>query len=104
MPEGYGCESKEHCFQGGTICNDAALGLIWVENQVSPGANATVMGKAHFEQWLWNMAYAEDKNYQGNNGIVSAEEYRQQCMNKGQSQSFSGVGAQHQNAWTKRAI
>jgi hypothetical protein len=25
-------------------------------------------------------------------------------MDKGQSQSFSGVGAQHQNAWAERAI
>jgi len=40
------------------IYNDVASGLIWVENQVSLGANETVMGKACFEQWLWDMAYA----------------------------------------------
>ncbi len=33
-------------FKGGIIYNDAALGLIWVENQVSLGENQTVMGKA----------------------------------------------------------
>ena len=49
LPEGYGRESKDHRFQGGTIFNDAASGLIWVENQVSLGANETVMGKAQFE-------------------------------------------------------
>ncbi len=49
------------------------------------------MGKACFEQWLWDMAYAEVKHYHGDNGIFSAEEYRQECMDKGQSQSFSGV-------------
>jgi hypothetical protein len=49
LPEGYGSESKERRFRGGTIYNDAALGLIWVENQFSLGANETVMGKAHFE-------------------------------------------------------
>jgi hypothetical protein len=104
LPEGYGCESKEWCFQGGTIYYDAASGLIWVENQVSLGANETVMGKTFFEQWLWNMAYAEVKHYHGNNGIFLAEEYRQECKNKGQSQSFSGVGAQHQNAQAEHAI
>ncbi len=49
LPEGYGHESKEWCFQEGTIYNDAALGLIWVENQVSLGANKMVMGKDGFE-------------------------------------------------------
>jgi hypothetical protein len=86
---------KNDIFRRGKIYNDAASGLIWVENQVSLGANETVMGKACFEQWLWDMAYAKVKHYPGNNGFFSAEEYRQECMDKGQSQSFSGVGAQH---------
>ncbi len=34
----------------------------------------------------------------------SAEEYCLECKEKGQSQSFSGVGAQHQNARAERAI
>ncbi len=47
---GYGRESQDCHFQGGTIFNDAASGLIWVENQVSLGANKTFMGKACFKQ------------------------------------------------------
>jgi hypothetical protein len=104
LPEGYGHESADYHFQGGTIYNDAASGLIWVENQVSHGANETVMGKSRFEQWLWDMAYVEVKHYHGDNGIFSAEEYCLECKEKGQSQSFSGVGAQHQNARAKCAI
>ena len=104
LPEGYGHESQDPCFHGGTIFNDAPSGLIWVENQVSLGANETVMGKACFEQWLWDMSYAKVKHYHGDNGILSAEEYCQECINKGQTQSFSGVGAQHQNAQAERAI
>ncbi len=50
LPTGYGRESQDCRFQGGTIFNDAASGLIWVENQVSLGANKMVMGKTHFEQ------------------------------------------------------
>ncbi len=42
LPTGYGHESQDRRFQGGTIYNDAASGLIWVENQVSLGANETV--------------------------------------------------------------
>ncbi len=101
---GYGRESQDRCFQGSTIYNDAALGLIWVENQVSLGANKTVMGKAHFEQWLWDQCVSEVKHYHGDNGIFSAEEYHRDCDEKGQSQSFSGVGAQHQNARAEQAI
>ncbi len=104
LPEGYGCESADCCFQGGTIYNDAASCLIWVENQVSLGANETVMGKSHFEQLLWDMAYAEVEHYHGDNGIFSAEEYCLECKEKRQSQSFSGVGAQHQNARAEHAI
>jgi hypothetical protein len=50
------------------------------------------------------MAYAKVKHYLVDNGIFSAEEYCQECMDKGQTQSFSGVGAQHQNAWAECAI
>jgi hypothetical protein len=59
LPEGFGRESNDRRFQGKMIYNDAASGLIWVENQVSLGANETIMDKAHFEQWLWDMAYAK---------------------------------------------
>ena len=103
LPTGYGRESKDRHFQGGTIYNDAASGLIWVENQVSLGANETVMGKTRFEQWLWDQCVSEVKHYHGDNGIFSAEEYRRDCDEKGQSQSFSGVGAQHQNARAEQA-
>ena len=62
------------------------------------------MDKERFEQWLWDMAYAKAKHYHGDNGIFSAEEYCQECIDKGQTQSFSGLGGQHQNAWAEHAI
>ncbi len=43
-------------FHGGTIYNDATSGLIWVEDQVSLGASETIMGKEHFERWLYDIA------------------------------------------------
>ncbi len=104
LPTRYGRESQDHRYQGGTIDNDAASGLIWVKNQVSQGANKTVMGKTCFEQWLFDQCVCEVKHYHGDNGIFSAEEFRHDCEEKRQSQSFSGVGAQHQNAHAERAI
>jgi hypothetical protein len=62
------------------------------------------MGKARFEQWLWDQCVSEVKHYHGDNGIFSAEEYHHNCDEKGQNQSFFGVGAQHQNARAERAI
>jgi hypothetical protein len=62
------------------------------------------LGKEHFEQWLYDNAYAEVKHFHGNNGIFASEQYRQECIEKGQTQSFSGVEAQHQNTKAKQAI
>ncbi len=72
--------------------------------QHQAGTIEMVMCKAHFKQWLWDQCVSEVKHYHGDNGIFSAEEYRRDCDKKGQSQSFSGVGAQHQNARAERAI
>jgi len=72
--------------------------------QHQAGAIKTVMGKAHFEQWLRDQCVSKVKYYHGDNGIFSPEEYRCNCDKKGQSQSFSGVGTQHQNARAERAI
>jgi hypothetical protein len=104
LPSGFGRESCTGRFHGGTIFSDAASGLIWVENQVSLGASETIMGKEHFEQWLYDIACIEVKHFHGNNGIFSSEEYCLECSKKRQLQSFSGVGAQHQNSKAQRAI
>ena len=104
LPTGYGREGPNNGYNGGTIYNYAALGLIWVENQVSLGASETLMGKERFEQWLYDTAYTTLKHIHGDNGIFASDQYQQECAEKGQTQSFSGVGAQHQNAKAERAI
>ncbi len=50
LPTGYRRKSQDRHYQGGTIFNDEASGLIRVENEVSLDANKTVMGKTHFKQ------------------------------------------------------
>jgi len=72
--------------------------------QHQAGAIETVMLTAGLCQWSWDQFVSEVKHYHGDNGIFSAEEYRRDCEEKEQSQSFSGVGAQHQNARAERAI
>ena len=55
------------------------------------------MAKIKFEEWLWDISTVELKHLHSDNGVFTAEEFREDCKDKGQSQSFSGVGAQHQN-------
>ena len=57
--ERYICECKKYLYHGGTVFNDAASGIIWVENQVPLGAGETVLGKKKFEEWLYKQATAE---------------------------------------------
>jgi hypothetical protein len=53
---------------------------------------------------LYDQCVCEVKHYHGDNGIFSAEEFWRDCEEKQQSQSFSGVGAQHQNAHAEHTI
>ena len=69
LPTGYGCKRRQNRFCGSSIYNDAASGLIWDENQVSLGANETVLGKSRFEEWLWEQASAEISHYHIDNGV-----------------------------------
>jgi hypothetical protein len=101
---GYGREDNCNKFHGGTLFQDAATGIIWVECQVSLGAGETVMSKVRFEEWLWEMAAVEITHLHSDNGIFTADMFREDCKSKHQSQSFSGVGAKHQNSLAERAI
>ena len=44
------------------------------------------------------------QHYQRDNGVFTAKEFRDACAKQHQKQSFSGVGAQHQNARAERSI
>ena len=65
LPSGCGHGNLNIRFHGETIYNDAASGLIWVENQVSLGASETIMGNARFEQLLYDIACVEVKKNHG---------------------------------------
>jgi len=104
LPNGYGRERDCNKFHGGTIFRDAASKVIRAENQVSLGAGETVTAKLRFEEWLWEQAAVRVKHYHSDDGIFNAEMFEDACKDSGQTQSFSGVGAKHQNAEAERAI
>jgi hypothetical protein len=101
---GYGREAAHNCFHGGTIFQDTASNLVRVQPQVSQGAGETVIGKSSFEDWIWNLAGVLAKNYHSDNGIFVSDHFRSDCRQKRQSQSFSGVGAKHQNGKVEQVI
>ena len=45
LPNGYGQEYYSFIFNGGTLYNDAATNIIWVENKLSLGSSETFLGK-----------------------------------------------------------
>jgi len=75
-----------------------------VENQITLGAGDTLIAKQTFEDWLRDTAEVEIQHINSDNGVLTAEEFRDDCKEKSQKQTFSGVGAQHQNAKAERAI
>jgi hypothetical protein len=68
------------------------------------GAGKIVMGKAWFEQLCWQLGSVTVKHYHSDNGVYNASVFCDNCISKDQSQSFSGVGANHQNAVSERNI
>ena len=76
LPTGYGRESRDRRYQGGTIYNDATSSLIWVENQVSLGSNETMMVKSPFDKWLWDQSADIFSHCHSDNGIFTDTEYR----------------------------
>ena len=104
LPTGFGREAEHNMFHGGTIFRDACSKYIFIKNQVSLGAGETISAKNEFETWLWDTARVAVKHYHSDNGVFTAESFTDSCKEEGQSQTFSGVGAQHQNAEAERSI
>ena len=71
---------------------------------MSLNASKTLLSKARFEQFLSENVCAEIKHLHSDNIVSSAEDFRDECAEKNQTQSFSGVGVQYQNAKAERVI
>ena len=46
------------------------------------------MAKEVFEEWLKEKAWVEIKHYHSDNGVFTAEEFREDCKEKNQTQYF----------------
>lgn len=99
---GYGRKAEKQCYTGGTLYVESVSGFIWNRNQVSLGAAESILGKIEFEDWLYDNAGKSVSHYHSDNGIFASKEWRKHCKVKLQTQSFSGVNAQHMNGKAER--
>ena len=81
---GYGQESSSYRFHRGTLYNDVAAGIIWVKNKVSLGYNKTVLGKEHFELWIWEQACVDIYHMHSENIIFASDQLHLNCEKKHQ--------------------
>jgi hypothetical protein len=72
-------------FHGGTIFMDAATKYIHIQTQVSLGAGETVNAKGVFETWLWEEACVAIKHYHGDNGVFTADLFKEACAEERQN-------------------
>ena len=98
-----GREHVDKMFKGGTIFSDAASGKIVLKFQVSLKASETIQSKMEFERTA-NSYGVRIKKYRTDNGVFTAQAFIDEINKSGQTISFSGAGAQHQNAVAERAI
>ena len=86
-----------------TLFIDHATDKIYCYSQLSTEATETLEGKTLFEQ----MAFQHNVqilHYHCDNGIFRSQAFVDHCRRQGQSLSFCGVGAHHQNGIAERAV
>ena len=103
LPHTKGKEKTSKKFTGGTLFYDHASAHIFLVHQVSLRTGETIEAKRTYERFHFGhgnqvKAYHADNKPFGDDAFVKAVE------DDGQSLTFSGVGAHHQNAVAERAI
>ena len=86
------------------LFQNTASNILCVQPQDLLGAGETVIIKASFEDWIWNLDGVMANPYYSDNGVFILDHFRSDFQGGKQTQSFSGVGAKHQNGKSERAI
>eukprot|EP00934_Nitzschia_sp_Nitz4_P006171 Nitzschia sp. Nitz4//scaffold433_size7783//3146//4816//NITZ4_009149-RA/size7783-exonerate_protein2genome-gene-0.0-mRNA-1//-1//CDS//3329551824//6161//frame0 len=99
-----GDRASNNRFAGGTIFCDHATSLIYVSSQASLKGGETTMSKRKFEQWAAEQNVPRIEAYRADNKPFANKTFQADVDSLGQSISFSGVGAKHQNGVAERSI
>jgi hypothetical protein len=103
LPTTFGKENPKKKYTGGTIFVDGKTGFIHHHHQVSLRVGETLQGKNTFEKGSAQFN-VQIKSFRADNAPFNAAEFKNDLKNKGQTISFSGVGAHHQNGAAERDI
>jgi hypothetical protein len=103
LPTTFGKEKPRKRYAGGTIVVDGKTGFVHHHHQVSLRIGETLKGKNRFEKGSGQL-YVKKDYLRADNAPFNAAEFQIDLDNKGQTITFSGVGAHHQNGAAKRAI
>lgn len=96
LPHTKGHESVSQKYAGGAIFYDIASKYVFVKHQSNLTGGMTVNSKHAFESFA-NEFGISIKEYLTDNHPFRSEVFVQDCINLGQKQQLSGVGAHHQN-------
>ena len=97
---GYGTSSP---LIGGALYVDHSSGFVFHYPQSDLTTRTTLLGKQLLEDEASTVSVTI-KKYHSDNGIFSSKGFKDHCRGLGQSYSFCGVGAHHQNAVAERCI
>jgi GAG-pre-integrase domain len=96
LPNTKGKESDDEKYSGGAIFHDIASKFVFVRHQSNLTCAETVTSKHSFERYADEFGISI-KEYLSDNHPFRSQGFVQDCVNSGQKQTFSGVGAHHQN-------
>jgi hypothetical protein len=103
LPTTFVKETPKKQYAGGTIFVDGKTGFVHHHHQVSLRIGETLKGKNRFEKGS-RQFNVQIKSFRADNAPFKAAEFHSDLDNKGQTITFSGVGAHHQNGAAERAI
>ena len=86
-----------------TVFVDQASRLGYVHLQKTADVEETVYGKRAFEEYMRSIG-VQVRSYQADNGVFRANKWQEECQNKRQRLTFTGVNAHHQNGHAERRI
>ena len=90
-------------FNSATVFVDHHSGLSYVHLQRSTNAEETLTAKVAFEAWA-NTFGVKILHYHADNGRFAERTFMSHCDSKGQTISFAGVNAHHQNGIAEKRI
>ena len=86
-----------------TIFVDNFSGLSYIFHQETTNAEETIKGKIAFESYAHKHGIIV-KQYHTDNGIFKSQKWQNHCIQLGQTLTFAGVNAHHQNGRAERRI